>query len=130
MLLKYFISLAYACCLLKGEPEYRAFHLDGNAQGTTYHITYFSPDSLVGSAEINRIFSSLDSSLSLYKPYSLINKFNQSQKGILVDVHLKNVVSKSLEVYTDTRVSSISPLSLWCRHGALAPLNQQNRPIP
>jgi len=129
MLLKYLLSLAYACCLLRGEPEYRVFHLEGNAQGTTYHITYFSRDSLVSLVEINQVFSSLDSSLSLYKPHSLINKFNQSQKGVTVDAHLKNVVRRSLEVYTDTKGEfdiTVKPLVQAWGFGASKPATPVN----
>jgi FAD:protein FMN transferase len=124
MLLKYLISLVYACCLLTDEPEYRVFHLEGNAQGTTYHVTYFSADSLVSTVEIDKVFSSLDSSLSLYKPYSLINKFNRSQRGIVADVHLKNVLLKSLEVYEDTGGEfdiSVKPLVQAWGFGAIKP---------
>jgi len=129
MLLKYLISLAYACCLLRGEPEYRVFRLEGNAQGTRYHITYFSTDSLVSMAEISGVFNSLDSSLSLYKPYSLINKFNQSQKGIAVDAHLKNVVGKSVEVYKSTRGEfdvTVKPLVQAWGFGASKPATPVN----
>jgi FAD:protein FMN transferase len=103
MQLKYIVGLIFTCCWLKKEPEYRAYHLQGSAQGTTYHITYFSPDSLVSAEEVGIVFSELDSSLSLYKSYSLINKFNNSDKGIKVDTHLTTVVQKSLLVYQDTK---------------------------
>jgi FAD:protein FMN transferase len=103
MLLKYLIGLIFTCCWVKKEPGYRAYHLQGSAQGTTYHITYFSPDSLVSAEEVDIIFSELDSSLSLYKSYSLINKFNNAYTGIKVDTHLTTVVQKSLQVYNDTK---------------------------
>src|SRR5436190_18850406 len=103
MLLKYLIGLVFICCWFKKEPEYRAYHLQGSAQGTTYHINYFSTNSLVSDEEVGMVFSELDSSLSLYKSYSLINKFNNSDKGIKVDPHLTTVVQKSLEVYKDTK---------------------------
>ena len=67
-----------------------------------YHITYYATDSLLTQSEADSVFNSLDSSLSLYKPYSLINAFNNSQKGIVIDKHLERVVSKSLEVYAAT----------------------------
>jgi thiamine biosynthesis lipoprotein len=103
MLLKYLIGLIYTCCWLKEEPEYQAYHMQGSAQGTTYHITYFSTSSLVSAEEVDMVFSELDSSLSLYKSYSLINKFNNSDKGIKVDSHLTRVVQMSLHVFKDTK---------------------------
>jgi thiamine biosynthesis lipoprotein len=78
------------------------FHINGIAQGTTYHISYWAADSLVSKADIEEVLAELDSSLSIYKPYSLINKFNDSPNGIKVDEHLSTVVKKSLEIYHDT----------------------------
>lgn len=83
-------------------PEFRQFRLEGFAQGTTYQITYYAADSLVSKAAIEAVFSRLDSSLSIYKPHSIINAFNQSAAGVAIDTHLKKVVEKSLEVYRAT----------------------------
>ena len=46
--------------------------------------------------EIDSILSSLDSSLSIYKPYSLINTFNTSETGAQLDEHLYTVVKRNL----------------------------------
>jgi len=80
----------------------RPFHLSGHAQGTTWHITYYNNDSTVLSSQIDSILDKLDSSLSLYKPYSLINQFNQDKHGILMDSHLKAVVQASLDTWQQT----------------------------
>lgn len=76
--------------------------INGSAQGTTYHITYYAEDSLVTKQQIDSILDRIDSSLSLYKPYSLINRFNQSADGLIPDKHLANVVRKALTVYQAT----------------------------
>ena len=81
---------------------YKEFRIEGFAQGTTYQLTYYAADSLVSPAEVEAVLSKLDSSLSLYKPYSIINAFNQSTTGIAIDKHLENVVTKSLEIYAAT----------------------------
>lgn len=52
--------------------------------------------------EIDSILRSIDSSLSLYKNYSLISKFNASATGLKMDCHLNKVVSKSFEIYKKT----------------------------
>jgi FAD:protein FMN transferase len=80
----------------------RQFCVEGFAQGTTYSVTYYAADSAVSRAEIEGILAALDSSLSLYKPYSIINAFNQSATGVAIDKHLRAVVEKSLEVYAAT----------------------------
>lgn len=81
----------------------RAFYLQGYAQGTSYHITYYSVDSVIAQTSVDSILNSIDSSLSLYKPYSLINRFNASVQGLKMDHHLKNVIEKSVEIYKDTK---------------------------
>ncbi len=48
------------------------------------------------------MLAGLDSSLSLYKPYSRINAFNNSKEGLVLDEHLQKVVEKSLQVHAST----------------------------
>ncbi len=81
---------------------FRPFEFNGYAQGTSYHIIYYAADSTVGKVQFNNIFNSIDSSLSIYKPYSLINRFNQADSGVNVDQPLKTVVEKSLTVFQDS----------------------------
>lgn len=73
--------------------------LSGYAQGTTWHITYYAEDSIVRKSAIDSIFSVLDSSMSIYKPYSLISRFNRAQKKIRTDEHFEKVIAKSIEVW-------------------------------
>lgn len=82
--------------------EIRAIKIEGFAQGTSYHITYYSKDSLITKGQIESLFSNLDSSLSIYKPYSLINRFNNSASGVEMDEHLSKVVKRSIEIYKET----------------------------
>lgn len=98
------LILAVACLVVYAgnQPEIKAFHLNGNAQGTTFSITYYAADSLFTLREADSIFSSIDSSLSLYKPYSLINTFNNADTCVVMDVHLQQVAQRSLQVYAKT----------------------------
>lgn len=82
--------------------DIRKIYFSGTAQGTTYHITYYSADSAVTKRQVDSILDKIDSSLSLYKPYSLINQFNNSKEGIIPDIHFRKVVKKSLQVYKET----------------------------
>ncbi len=81
---------------------FRGYYLSGYAQGTTYNITYYAADSLVSAFEIDSIMSSLDSSLSLYKPYSLISAFNNAEKEVEMDDHLKKVIEKAIKISKET----------------------------
>ncbi len=78
------------------------YQIDGRAQGTTYHLIYYAADSVVLKKQIDSILDVIDSSLSLYKPYSLINQFNQSKEGLLVDEHFRKVLKKAQQVYKTT----------------------------
>jgi thiamine biosynthesis lipoprotein len=84
-------------------PDIRKFQLHGNAQGTTYHITYFASDSIVASFQIDSILEKIDNSLSLYKPWSLINQFNNGSEKIRMDEHFDKVVQRSLEITADSK---------------------------
>lgn len=84
------------------KPALKAFYLEGYAQGTTYHITYYHTHAIIRQVAIDSILNGIDSSLSLYKPYSRINRFNRSAEGITTDHYLKTVVAKSLEIYKET----------------------------
>ena len=80
----------------------REYHVNGHAQGTTYHITYYAPDSMFTQFQADSILDKLDSSLSNYKSYSLLSRFNTSAHGIVMDEHLKKVVKRSLSIWRDT----------------------------
>jgi thiamine biosynthesis lipoprotein len=81
----------------------KKFTITGHAQGTTYSITYYASDSIVTKYQTDSLLNKIDSSLSIYKSYSLISQFNNSESGITIDDHFKNVVEKSLAVCRDTK---------------------------
>lgn len=81
-------------------PE--AYRIAGEAQGTTYAITYYAGQQSVSKTQIDSIFKSLDASLSIYQPGSLINRFNASREGIEMDRHFARVIAKSMQIYGET----------------------------
>jgi thiamine biosynthesis lipoprotein len=85
-----------------GNHSLQPYHISGYAQGTTYHVTYYASDSLIKQKDTDSILRAIDSSLSIYKSYSLITRFNNAEKGIKMDKHLQLVVKRSLEVYKST----------------------------
>lgn len=87
-------------CAMKGEVVWNKYVIHGYAQGTTYTVTYFARDSLLSRNDTDRLLATIDSSMSLYKPYSLINKINSGGEGnFSVDSHFNRVVRKSFEIY-------------------------------
>lgn len=83
-----------------GNSGLTRYHITGYAQGTTYAITYFAPSQLVSKVATDSILSVIDSSMSLYKPYSLINKINDTGKAArITDKHFHRVLQRSFELY-------------------------------
>jgi FAD:protein FMN transferase len=76
--------------------------ISGYAQGTTWHLTYYAIDSSIVQQQIDSILQVIDSSVSLYKPYSKIVAFNNSKIGIKIDDHFRKIVEKSLDTYNLT----------------------------
>jgi len=52
----------------------------GETQGTYYHIKYLSPKGKSFKFQIDSLLSEIDSSVSIYKPYSIISKLNDGEK--------------------------------------------------
>lgn len=71
--------------------------LEGKAQGTYYVIKYIAADTGSLQSAIDSIFADIDQSLSLYKPNSLINQFNEKGQ-VQMDTHLQAVINRSLEI--------------------------------
>jgi thiamine biosynthesis lipoprotein len=98
----------------------KIYTLSGYAQGTSFNIRYAADSNLISKEEINQVLQVLDSSLSLYKPFSLITQFNFSKSGIQTDKHLASVVKKAHEISDETNGAfdiTIKPLlSLWGFH--------------
>jgi thiamine biosynthesis lipoprotein len=105
-MLWFFLSLVVLMNSFFQHPEQNKkqnfYVINGYAQGTTYHIAYSERDSIVTKKQVDSIMNKIDSSLSLYKPYSLINRFNNSALGTVVDDHFIKVVNKSIDTYLQT----------------------------
>jgi thiamine biosynthesis lipoprotein len=129
VLLLFFLLLSSFSIPKKKEVELRAFTIEGFAQGTSYQITYYAKNPIVSSKSIHQLFSELDSSLSIYKPYSLINKFNHSEQGVLMDKHLSTVVKRSIKIWKQSEgvfdISILNLVDLW-GFGALKHSKQPN----
>lgn len=98
-LYSFLLALLFNFCQV--EPK-REFLIQGFAQGTSYSIKYYNCRESVVKAQVDSIFASIDSSMSLYKPYSLIRRFNDSERGVKIDRHFENVVRRSHEISEDS----------------------------
>lgn len=74
----------------------------GNAQGSTYHITYFDKQNRIFQADIEKILVDFDLSVSTYIPNSIISKINSNQKNVVVDKYFIACFNKAKEVWKNT----------------------------
>ncbi len=98
----WFIPFIFSFLFLQNDTEYNSYLLEGKAQGTTYRVLYYANDSLVTIKMMDDLLDGIDSSLSLYKPYSLINHFNNEAGGLIMDAHFEKVLTASLETWRNT----------------------------
>ncbi|ATL47714.1 thiamine biosynthesis protein ApbE [Chitinophaga caeni] len=94
-----FFMLLLACCWTQWLSTQELFTIKGEAQGTYYIIKYVAVKEVNCRQGIDTIFNKMDASLSLYKPGSLINRFNEQGDGVRMDSYMAAVLRKSLEVY-------------------------------
>ena len=76
--------------------------VEGNAQGTTYHITYFDKKNRNLQPEIEKILADFDKSVSTYTPTSIISRINSNQKNVIVDKYFIACFNKAKEVWKST----------------------------
>ena len=76
--------------------------ISGEAQGTTYSITWISAERQNYKTAFDSIFKKIDSSLSTYLPFSIVSRINNNDTLALPDEHFKNVFRKSEEVSEKT----------------------------
>lgn len=98
----FFMATVFLSLDKKPTQSFVRVDLAGEAQGTTWHLTYYAKDSIVTKKQIDSILLVIDSSLSIYKPYSRIVAFNNSKTGITIDEHFRKVIEKSLDTYRQT----------------------------
>jgi thiamine biosynthesis lipoprotein len=77
-------------------------HLEGQAQGTTFHITYLDAQGRDFSQPVDSFFRLIDRSMSLWDSTSVISRLNRNEAGVVVDEHFAAVFRRSQEVSAAT----------------------------
>lgn len=88
--------------------------IEGEAQGTTYHITYFDNQNRDFQPEIEKILKDFDLSVSTYIPNSIISRINSNEKNVIVDKYFTACFNKAKEVWKNTNGAfdpTVYPLS-------------------
>jgi thiamine biosynthesis lipoprotein len=93
------LILVSSCSKLKDENPIK---LEGDALGTTFHITYYDENQRNYSQQIDSLIHAINKSLSTYIPTSDISKINQGDTSVIVDAYFEEVFNKSEKVYKTT----------------------------
>ncbi|MGZ8542239.1 MAG: FAD:protein FMN transferase, partial [Chitinophagaceae bacterium] len=80
----------------------KTIKIAGNAQGTTWQITWLSESKSDYNEAIDSLLNRIDLSLSTYVPASIISRINKNDTSVIVDDHFINVFNQSIEVSEKT----------------------------
>ena len=81
--------------------EHKHF-IEGEAQGTTYHITYYDSINRDYSEEIEAILEAFDLSVSTYVPTSIISKVNANDTSVVLDETFVTCFNHAKEIWKIT----------------------------
>ena len=76
--------------------------IQGFTQGTTYRITYQSPEQTDLTTRIDSLFHLFDQSLSIYLPSSIISAINDNREMVETDTLFRTVFREAQRVYQMT----------------------------
>lgn len=76
--------------------------IEGFAQGTSYHITYYDELNRNLNFEIDSILKDFDLSVSTYNPKSIISRINKGEPNVRIDNYFKTCFNKSKEIWKST----------------------------
>ncbi len=92
------LIFSLAACVSKDRQEVKLF---GEAQGSTYSITYVDEELRDFQDDIQDILMEIDLSMSLWVDHSLISRINRGETDTL-DVHMRRVIQKALSISKST----------------------------
>lgn len=95
-----FLSIITCFLLTSSCTREKYYFIEGQAQGTTFHITYKGNNDYT--PEIDSILKAFDKSLSAYIDNSIISRINNNDSTVKIDDWFKAVFYKSREVYINS----------------------------
>ena len=75
----------------------------GEAQGTTYHITYYDIQNRDLQPEIIQLLQDFDKSVSTYDSSSIISRINRNEPMVVVDDYFRTCFLKAKEIWKNTK---------------------------
>lgn len=94
--------LLFASTVSSSRAQQDPIKIEGYAQGTTYHISYYDGKNRNLQAEIDQILADFDKSVSTYLPTSIISRINAGEKNVKVDKYFIACFNKAKEVWKNT----------------------------
>lgn len=95
-----FAFLTILAC--SNEKKSSLISIEGEAQGTTYHIAYINSNGVNYQRAIDSLLIEIDKSLSTYHKTSIITKFNQADSLVEIDEMFTDVFNLSKQVYQES----------------------------
>ena len=80
----------------------KIYLIEGEAQGSTYHIKYIAERDENLKPAIDSILEVIDRSMSTYRPDSAISKINQGDTTVVVDEHFRKVFEASQQIWQES----------------------------
>jgi apbE family lipoprotein len=80
----------------------KVYLIEGEAQGSTYHIKYIAERDENLKPAIDSILEVIDLSMSTYRPDSAISKINQGDTTVVVDEHFRKVFEASQQIWQES----------------------------
>ena len=80
----------------------KVYLIEGEAQGSTYHIKYIAERDENLKPAIDSILEVIDRSMSTYRPDSAISKINQGDTTVVVDEHFRKVFEASRQIWQES----------------------------
>lgn len=94
-----FFSFSIYAQNIELEPVY----IEGEAQGTTYHITYYDTQNRDFQPEIIKLLQDFDKSVSTYDSNSIISRINRNEPMVFVDDYFRACFLKAKEIWKNTK---------------------------
>jgi len=103
--MKIFLSvfLFYSIGISAQNIELEPLYFEGEAQGTTYHITYYDLQNRDFQSEIIKILQDFDKSVSTYDSSSIISRINRNEPNVVVDDYFRTCFIKAKEIWKNTK---------------------------
>ena len=80
----------------------KVYLIEGEAQGSTYHIKYIAERDENLKPAIDSILEVIDRSMSTYRSDSAISKINQGDTTVVVDEHFRKVFEASQKIWQES----------------------------